>query len=94
MARLLVRGIDSRSGSPFGRQGTGDAVRAGAPPTIALPPDCPVCRRRLVILSARTRPDAHGIYVRQQLWGCPGGHSTAAYVDGVFGETELLPFAG
>jgi len=57
------------------------------------PPDCPVCRRRLVILTARVRPDAEGVYIRRQLWGCPAGHATASYVNGVFAETELLPFS-
>jgi len=79
--------------APHSRRGPGDAASTATHPATGTPPDCPVCQCRLVILAARTRADAQGPHVRRQLWGCPGGHATASYVNGVFAETELLPFS-
>jgi hypothetical protein len=66
----------------FCANGGGDADR---------PPTCPVCSRRLVILTSRSGRNGNGAYVRRQLWGCPRGHATAEYVDGAFGPVEVLP---
>lgn len=54
-------------------------------------PVCPGCQRRLVMIAVRSGRDAAGASVRYQLWGCPRGHATAVYADGVFGPIDLLP---
>lgn len=55
------------------------------------PPACPRCRRRFVILASRSGRDGTGAYARRQLWGCPIGHATVDYVNGIFGRIEILP---
>ncbi len=57
------------------------------------PPNCPICRRRLVILTThidRTRNEP-GQRHRYQLWGCPRGHATSRRLDGAFTAVEVLP---
>ena len=57
------------------------------------PPYCPVCRRRLVILTThidRTRSEP-GQRHRYQLWGCPRGHATSRRIDGAFTAVDVLP---
>jgi hypothetical protein len=51
---------------------------------------CPQCNKRLVILATHSVRDEHGASVRQQLWGCPKGHSTAIRRAGVFSAVETL----
>lgn len=57
------------------------------------PPHCPVCHRRLVILTThidRSRSEPGQRY-RYQLWGCPRGHATSRRIDGAFSAVAILP---
>ncbi len=54
------------------------------------PPSCPKCSKRLVILATHSVRDENGSSVRQQLWGCPRGHSTATRRGGAFGPVTML----
>lgn len=75
-------------------RGVGTIDRAVTPGPVVdadRPPHCPVCNKRLVILTSSSYRDAAGAYVRRQLWGCPRGHATATYQGGTFGPMELLP---
>ena len=54
-------------------------------------PACPVCARRLAILSTQTFRDGNGDLGRRQVWGCPRGHAVAHRVNGLFGSTRVLP---
>ena len=71
--------------------GRGLGSPSGPTPDADRPPVCPVCNKRLVILTSRSGRDAAGNVVRRQLWGCPRGHATATYAGGGFGPIELLP---
>jgi hypothetical protein len=75
-------GLSQTAGRSHATHGFADADR---------PPACPVCQRRLVILTSRSWRNGNGAYSRRQLWGCPRGHATAEYADGMFGEVDLLP---
>ncbi len=54
------------------------------------PPACPSCNKRLVILATHSVRDNTGAMVRQQLWGCPKGHSTATRRAGVFSAVSVM----
>ena len=54
-------------------------------------PSCPVCNRRLAILSTQTTRDGNGDLARRQVWGCPRGHAVAHRTNGTFGPIRVLP---
>ena len=54
------------------------------------PPLCPRCHKRLVILATHAVRDETGAAVRQQLWGCPKGHSSATRRAGTFSAVTVL----
>jgi hypothetical protein len=54
------------------------------------PPLCPKCSKRLVILATQSARDEAGAFIRQQLWGCPRGHSTAVRRAGAFSPVTIL----